>query len=55
MNDVWMPAVLWMGMALAAGMVSARTGVSVALVEIVVGVLAGNVMHVTVQPTTRRR
>ncbi|MCL6597732.1 MAG: cation:proton antiporter [Alicyclobacillus macrosporangiidus] len=50
MNDVWMPAALWMGMALAAGMVSARTGVSVALVEIVVGVLAGNVLHVTVQP-----
>ncbi|MCL6516034.1 cation:proton antiporter [Alicyclobacillus sp.] len=50
MDSVWMPAGIWMAMAMAAGLVSARIGLSVALVEIVVGVIAGNTAHLAVQP-----
>lgn len=42
MNTYWVAAV-WMGMALVASLVSIRLGVSVALVEIVVGAIAGNI------------
>jgi Kef-type K+ transport system membrane component KefB len=41
MNVYWIAAA-WMGMALLASLVSIRVGVSVALVEIVVGAVAGN-------------
>lgn len=40
----WQTAALWMGMALAASLVSARIGVSVALVEICVGIVGGNLL-----------
>lgn len=42
MNVYWVAAV-WMGLALAASLISIRIGVSVALVEIVVGALLANV------------
>ncbi|MEP6695452.1 MAG: cation:proton antiporter [Pseudonocardiales bacterium] len=42
MNSYWVAAV-WMGMALLASLLSIRVGISVALVEIVVGALIGNV------------
>jgi Kef-type K+ transport system membrane component KefB len=41
MNVYWVAAV-WMAMALAASLISIRTGVAVALVEIVVGAVVGN-------------
>ncbi len=41
MNVYWVAAV-WMGMALVASLVSIRVGISVALVEIVVGAVVGN-------------
>jgi hypothetical protein len=41
MNVYWVAAA-WMGMALLASLISIRTGISVALVEIVVGAVAGN-------------
>jgi Kef-type K+ transport system membrane component KefB len=41
-NVYWIAAV-WMGMALAASVISIRVGVSVALVEIVVGAIMGNI------------
>jgi Kef-type K+ transport system membrane component KefB len=41
-NTYWVAAV-WMGMALVASLVSIRLGISVALVEIVVGAIAGNI------------
>ena len=41
----WLVASLWVGLALVATMFSIRLGISVALVEIGVGVLAGNFLH----------
>lgn len=42
MDNVYLVAAAWMGLALVASLVSIRVGISVALVEIFVGVLAGN-------------
>ncbi|MCX7985593.1 MAG: cation:proton antiporter [Bacteroidales bacterium] len=42
LDNVWLVAAIWMGMAFVASLISIRIGVSVALVEILVGVLAGN-------------
>lgn len=41
-DNVYLTAALWIGLALIASLISIRIGVSVALVEIVVGMLAGN-------------
>jgi len=41
----WLVVSLWVGLALVATMFSIRLGISVALVEIGVGVLAGNFLH----------
>ncbi len=43
MENVWYIAALWMGLAFLASLISIRTGISVALIEIVVGVAAGNI------------
>ena len=45
MESVWLVAALWIGLALAASVISIRLGVSVALVEIMVGALAGNLIE----------
>ena len=45
MGQEWALAAAWVGLALAASVISIRTAVSVALVEILVGVLAGNLFH----------
>lgn len=45
MDQQWTLAAAWTGLALAASIVSIRTGLSVALVEILVGVVAGNFLH----------
>lgn len=42
-ENVWYVAALWMGLAFVASLISIRTGISVALIEIVVGVVAGNI------------
>ena len=42
MSDVWLASALWLGLALAASLISIRLALSVALVEIVVGAVAGN-------------
>src|SRR6266478_6205357 len=42
-ENVWYVAALWMGLAFVASLISIRLGISVALIEIVVGVIAGNV------------
>lgn len=42
MENVWFIAAAWMMLALVASLISIRIGISVALVEIAVGVLAGN-------------
>jgi Kef-type K+ transport system membrane component KefB len=41
----WLIAALWVGLALFAAMLSIRVSIAVALVEIGVGVLAGNLLH----------
>ncbi len=43
MENVWYIAALWMGLAFLASLISIRTGISVALIEILVGVAAGNI------------
>jgi len=45
--NIWLSASLWVGLALIAAMISIRIGISVALIEIGVGVLAGNFIHLT--------
>ena len=45
MNNVWFIASAWMAVALLASLISIRVGISVALIEIVLGVLAGNFLH----------
>ncbi|MGH2615418.1 MAG: cation:proton antiporter [Thermomicrobiales bacterium] len=50
LDNIWFIAAFWMGLALLASLVSIRLGVSVALAEILVGVLAGNVLHLTTTP-----
>ncbi|MBI6546758.1 MAG: cation:proton antiporter, partial [Cyanobacteria bacterium NC_groundwater_1444_Ag_S-0.65um_54_12] len=42
MHNFWPEATLWIGLALGASFISLRTGISVALVEILAGIIAGN-------------
>ncbi|BAP57952.1 sodium/hydrogen exchanger [Thioploca ingrica] len=46
LENIWFVAALWMGLAFIASLISIRLGVSVALVEILVGVFAGNFLGV---------
>lgn len=50
-NNIWFVATIWMGLAFIASLISIRLGISVALVEIFVGVFAGNFLgiHQTTQ------
>jgi len=45
-SNVWLLAAAWMALALAASVVSIRVGVSVALIEILAGVIAGNFLGI---------
>ncbi len=42
MENIWFIAAAWMGVALVASFISIRLGISVALIEIVLGVIGGN-------------
>ena len=42
MENIWFIAAFWMGLALVASLISIRLGISVALIEILVGVIVGN-------------
>ncbi|HXF96334.1 MAG TPA: cation:proton antiporter [Gemmatimonadales bacterium] len=44
-HNVWFVAAGWMAVALLASLISIRVGISVALIEIFLGVLAGNFLH----------
>ncbi len=50
MESTWVTASAWMGLALLASLVSIRLAVSVALVEIVAGIVAGNLFGVGTNP-----
>lgn len=42
LDNTWLVAALWVGLALVASLISVRLGLSVALVEIMMGVFGGN-------------
>ncbi len=42
LNNTWVIAAIWIGLAFFASLISIRLGISVALIEIIVGVIAGN-------------
>jgi len=42
-ENIWYIAAIWMGLAFLASLISIRVGISVALIEIVVGVIVGNI------------
>lgn len=46
-DNIYVVAGIWIGLALAASVLSIRIGLSVALTEILVGVVAGNTFHLT--------
>ena len=48
MEQNYLVAAEWIFLALVASMISIRIGVSVALIEIAVGVFGGNVMHIEI-------
>jgi Kef-type K+ transport system membrane component KefB len=50
MDNVWLASALWIGLALTAAMISIWVAVSVALVEIMVGAVAGNIIGLTLAP-----
>jgi len=49
-SNIWLVASVWMALALIASLISIRVGISVALVEILVGVVAGNAFHLGTSP-----
>jgi len=46
LENVWFVAAIWMGLALIASIISIKLGISVALIEILIGVLAGNFLGI---------
>jgi Kef-type K+ transport system membrane component KefB len=42
-ENIWFIAAIWMGLAFVASLISIRVGISVALIEILVGVVVGNI------------
>ncbi len=49
MENVWFTSALWIGLALLSSLISIRLAISVALIEIIVGAIAGNI--ITLAPT----
>lgn len=41
MDDIWFQSALWIGLALIAAMISMRLGIAVAMIELIVGAIAG--------------
>ncbi|HEX2915814.1 MAG TPA: cation:proton antiporter [Chloroflexia bacterium] len=50
MDNIWFIAAAWMGLALLASVISIRIAVSVSLVEIFIGIIAGNFFGLTSTP-----
>jgi Kef-type K+ transport system membrane component KefB len=50
MENVWFTASIWIGIALAASLISIRLGISVALIEILLGTLGGNILNLQTMP-----
>jgi Kef-type K+ transport system membrane component KefB len=47
MENVWVISTIWIGLALVSALISIRVGISVALIEIVVGSVGGNLLGLT--------
>ena len=45
MEQLWREASIWIALALTSSLISLKIGISVALVELIVGILAGNTIH----------
>ncbi|MBI4528773.1 MAG: cation:proton antiporter [Deltaproteobacteria bacterium] len=45
MEQLWWDASIWIGLALISSLISLRIGISVALIELIVGIAAGNTFH----------
>ncbi len=50
MHNVWLASSVWLALALAASIISIRAAISVALIEIVVGAIAGNTIGLEITP-----
>jgi len=50
MDNVWLTSALWVGLALVASLISIRLAISVALVEIMVGAIGGNLLSLKITP-----
>jgi Kef-type K+ transport system membrane component KefB len=50
MENVWLTAAVWVGLALLASIISIRIAISVALIEIMIGAVAGNVIGLELTP-----
>ena len=50
MTNVWLASSVWLALALAASVISIRVAISVALIEIVVGAIAGNSIGLEITP-----
>jgi Kef-type K+ transport system membrane component KefB len=50
MDNLWLASALWIGLALAASVISIWAGLSVALIELMVGAIAGNTIGLTLAP-----
>jgi Kef-type K+ transport system membrane component KefB len=44
-EQLWWDASVWVALALVSSLISLRIGISVALVELIVGIIAGNTFH----------
>jgi Kef-type K+ transport system membrane component KefB len=49
-ESIWLTSALWIGLALIASLLSVRIAISVALLEIIVGAVAGNLVHMEITP-----
>ena len=49
-GNIWLESALWIGLALAASLISMRVAISVALIEIMVGAVGGNLIGMPLTP-----
>ena len=50
MDNIWLTSALWIGLALASSLISIRLALSVALIEIMMGALGGNIIGMPLTP-----
>jgi len=50
MDNIWLASAVWIGLALASSLISIRLALSVALIEIVVGAIGGNLIGLPLTP-----